>query len=122
MFADDFIRSEERKHVRYQASTVGKMCQHVYPRHSSTVLLYEYLTGGICKKIAILFVFCADVAMAVLKYNSMVIYVVCSLSGWVQQQGGWSYVFEASLDIVRKMAVAVGAGTLYNLEYTKQKG
>lgn len=121
--ADKFMRTRERKKVKEQAYGVGKAV--TVTEEKFRTLLKELFNGGITQtKIVVLFVFCADVAVATLTKEepSADLCVQCLkwavkfmgeyVCAWVQQHGGWGEVFQQSMKLIKNIFMCIGIGVV----------
>lgn len=121
--ADKFTKTRERRKVKAQAYGVGK--DESVTEEKFRTLLKQLFDGGITQdKIVVLFVFCADVAVASLKKEdpAVNVCVLCLkwavkfmaeyVCGWVQQHGGWGAVFDTSVKLIKNIFMCIGIGVV----------
>lgn len=117
--ADKFMKTRARRKVKEQAYGVGKADSITEEKFRT--LLQNLFEGGITQdKIVVLFVFCADVAVASLtkEHPAVDLCVQCLkwalkfmkeyVCAWVQQNGGWSVVFDQSVKLIKNIFMCIG--------------
>ncbi|KAL4227644.1 hypothetical protein ACF0H5_013084 [Mactra antiquata] len=124
-YADDFMKSKERKKVKQRAymllgedTTDGCITEGQFRD-----LLCELLSDGITReRIIVLFVFCADVAIATLKRKAQTLcqqfiqwstqFISDYVCNWVQDNGGWGAVLGLKWKYLKHAAIVIGFGAV----------